>query len=61
MSTFEKIASLDMKFRIVMIVAVLTFLAVGIPIFAVFQSRIGFVIGAVAAVAAAYFTAKKLP
>jgi hypothetical protein len=61
MGTFEKFASLEMKLRIVMIVAVLTFFAVGIPIFTVFQSRIGLVIGAVAAVAAAYVTAKKLP
>ncbi|WP_254543864.1 hypothetical protein [Halomarina pelagica] len=60
MGTFEKIAVLDMKLRVVVVVAVLTFLVVAIPILTVFSLDAGVVTGAVAAIVAAYLTAKRL-
>lgn len=60
MGSFEDIAVLDLKFRIIVAAAVLTWVGVGMPILVVFESEVGFVIGAVAAVAVAYLTAKRL-
>lgn len=61
MGLFEEIAVLDLKFRIVMIVAVLTFLGLSMVILLLFNSKIGFVIGGLAAAGVAYLTIKRLP
>jgi len=58
--TFEEIAVLDVKVRIVVVVAVVAFFGVSMPILVVFRSEIGFFLGAVAAVVAGYLTAKRL-
>lgn len=60
MGAFEEIAILDLKFRVIVVVAVLTFIIVAFPVLTVFHSEIGFVIGALAAVVTAYLTAKWL-
>lgn len=60
MGLFEDIAVLDLKFRIVIVVLVVTFIGVSFSIVLVFNTDTGFVIGAAAAVVVAYLTAKRL-
>lgn len=60
MGVFEEIAVLDLKFRIVIVALVLTFLGISLPILLLFESEVGFIIGAIAAILVAYLTAKKL-
>ncbi|UPV72851.1 hypothetical protein M0R89_09840 [Halorussus limi] len=60
MGTFEEIAVLDLKFRAVIVAAVMTFVGVSMPILVVFRSELGLVFGAIAAVVAGYLTAKRV-
>lgn len=58
MGAFEEIAVLALKFRVVIAALVLTFLGVSLPILLLFDSEVGFIIGAIAGIVVAYLTAK---
>ena len=60
MGTFEEIAVLDLKFRVVIVALVLTFVGVSFPIVLALESKVGFAVGAAAAVVVASLTARKL-
>ncbi|MFC4550603.1 MULTISPECIES: hypothetical protein [Halorussus] len=59
MGIFEEIAVLDLKFRVV-VALVLTFVGVSFPMALLLESKVGFAVGAAAAVVVASLTARKL-
>ncbi|WP_435073693.1 hypothetical protein [Halorubrum sp. HHNYT27] len=60
MSRFEEMAVIDTKFRIVLAATGLAFFGVGYPLYVVFESGVGFLVGGVVAVGVAYLTARRL-
>lgn len=60
MGRFEEQAVFDMKFRIFLATTGLAFFGVGYPLYVVFESALGFVIGGIVAAVVAYYTAKRL-
>jgi|GEM_PF-3553941 len=60
MGWFETVAVWDLRVRVVLAVAVLVFVAVGGALTVLLASASGFAVGAVAAVPAAVYTARRL-
>ncbi len=60
MGTFEDIAILDLKFRVVMVVAIVVFASIALPLTFWFETKYGFPIGVIGGAVAGAYAAKRL-